>query len=41
MEDDIEMKRLIGVRADPTYQTMRHMIMNNKMKTHEFTENSK
>lgn len=41
MEEELQMKRLIGVRADPTYQTMRQMIMNNKMKTHEFTENGK
>lgn len=41
MQDELEIKRLIGVRTDPTYQTMRQMIMNNRMKTHEFAENSK
>ena len=41
MQEELEVKRLIGVRADPTYQTMRQMIMNNRMKTHEFSENSK
>jgi hypothetical protein len=41
MQEELELKRLIGVRADPTYQTMRQMIMNNRMKTHEFAENSK
>ena len=41
MQEELELKRLIGVRADPTYQTMRQMIMNNRMRTHEFAENSK
>ena len=41
MQNELELKRLIGVRADHTYQTMRTLIMNNKMKTHEFAENSK
>lgn len=41
MEEELHLKRLIGVRADPTYETMRQMIMNNKMRTHEFTENKR
>ena len=41
MQEELELKRLIGVKADPTYQMMRQMIMNNRMRTHEFAENSK
>ena len=41
MQEELELKRLIGVRADPTYLTMRQMIMNNRMKTHEFSENKR
>ena len=41
MKDEIEAKRIIGVKADPTYCLMKSVIMNNKIKTHEYNENSK
>jgi len=35
------MNRALGIRADPTYSLMKNVIMHNKIKTHEYQENSK
>jgi hypothetical protein len=36
MNEDLQEKRMRGVQADPNYKLQRNIIMNNKIKTHEF-----
>lgn len=41
MKEDIETKKMLGVRADSKYTQMKYIMMNNKLRTHEHNENSK
>ena len=41
MREDIETKKMLGVRADHKYTQMKYIMMNNKLRTHEHNENSK
>ena len=38
MKEDIETKKIIGVRADQKYTQVKYLMMNNKLRTHEHNE---
>ena len=41
MREDIERKKIQGVRGNPKYEQLKNNMMHNKIKTHEYQENSK
>ena len=41
MNVQLQEKRTRGVQADPNYKIMKNVIMNNKIRTHEYQESSK
>ena len=41
MKEEVEKKRMVGIRANPKYAQLKSVIINNKIKTHEYQENSK
>lgn len=38
MKEELEFKRIIGVKPDPQYTLLKYNLINNKIKVHEFQE---
>lgn len=41
MREEVERKRYVGIKANPKYAELKSVMLNNKIKTHEYQENSK
>jgi hypothetical protein len=39
LKDELERKRIKKVNADTSYENMKSQMINNKLRSHEFTEN--
>jgi hypothetical protein len=36
MREEVERKRTLGIRANPKYAELKSVMLNNKLKTHEY-----
>jgi len=41
MREELEQKRYMGIRGNPGYERLKNTMMHNKIRTHEYNENSK